>query len=157
MNKITHLLSLTALVCCITCLSACAVNKTIQLTHSEKYFNFILPEGFEVTKTVSMEDFDVYKVSKNGKAFIGIYVGNQPKFPSADKNIQGNATTSTSPEMDSFSILQEQQLIHREVLFKLKETNGWPNFVHAWTSDVPTSQVDAANKILSSIVVSKAN
>ena len=100
-----------------------------------------------------MEDFEVYTITKAGKAYIGVYVGNQPKVPKGDEHDQNSVTTLRTSELEIISVWKKDQLVHREALFKLVNSKRWPTCVQAWTSDLPVKQIRIADRILSSIVV----
>jgi len=133
-------------------LSSCLSVNGPTRSHEERYFNLTIPDEFEITKTTPVEDFEIYTISKAGKSYVGIYVGNQPKLPKEEDWSRNSVTILKSSDIEMFSVWKTNQLIHREVLFKLKSSKDWPTCVQAWTFDLPQSEIWDADRILSSIV-----
>ncbi len=123
----------------------------------KQYFSLILPKGFQIADTAPMMDFDVYTVTKDGKPFVGIYVGNQPKFPRFTASAESTVTYLKAPGFEMVSLWEKDRLAGREILVELNASHGWPARIHAWTAQLPLDQMAIADKILSSIIVAGGN
>jgi hypothetical protein len=145
-------ISLITLILIAESCSSLVENKPLKFNHkNEQFFNILLPEGFEIDRTTTMEDFEVFTVAKRGDPMVCIYVGNQPKFPRAQANTLQNKTTLRTEDTEIVSTWKGSRLINREILIKLKTNKQWPKFVHIWVPESSISKIDFADRILSSI------
>lgn len=133
-----------------------------------------LPEDFVIEKTTSDDtNFRLYQVSKTGKVFLAIYIGDHPNFPL--EHVAGSEIAELSigleyaqpqKEFSDKAIEQESQirilsewsagrLVHREVLVRIYSFDGeWPKFVHAVTSSrLSEAEVEVADRILLGLTV----
>ncbi len=121
--------------------------------HQEKYFSLMLPTGFTVKMGAPMMDFEVYTFAVTGTPFIGVYVGNAPKFPRLKASAATSLTTLKTSGFEMVSLWHNDQLLQREMLITMPAQEGWPLYIHAWTTKLPTAQAAIADKILSSLTV----
>jgi hypothetical protein len=128
-----------------------AMNAEQPLGYRNDYFSLELLEGFNVTKTSPVEDFDVYWVAKDSKRYIGVYVGNHPSFPKLKNDGSSTETTLKTDKFEMRSLWKQERLTGRELLVRRLTGDGWPSHIHAWSADIPGELMPLADKILSSL------
>jgi hypothetical protein len=122
---------------------------------TQEHFAVQLPPGFTITKRAPVEDFEIFTVAKQDVPYVLIYVGNQPRFPSAEPSATQHVTTLQGPGIEMCSTWENDQLVGREVLLKLTDS-GWPARLHAWLApNLGPKEIQTADMILSSLVVGK--
>jgi len=121
------------------------------ITSKNETFSVTFPEGFSIVKASPVEDFEIYRISKGTRAFVVVYIGNQPTFP---KQVASPTSQVRMLSANGVQILSEWQstvLIHRELLVDFGAGSRWPASLHAWTSVTTPSDVVVADQILLSI------
>lgn len=121
--------------------------------HQEKYFSLMLPAGFTVRMGAPMMDFEVYTFAVAGTPFIGVYVGNAPKFPRLKASAATSLTTLKAPGFEMVSLWHNDLLLQREMLITMPAQEGWPLYIHDWSTKLPAAQAAIADRILSSLTV----
>jgi len=121
------------------------------MKHKIENFAVSTPEGFSIKKSSPVEDFNIYSIEKNGKTYVLIYLGNHPDFPRRARGDQEATTKLNVGDVQVISIWRDKKLLKKEMLIKLA-TQGWPNYIHAWTTDgLVSSDMVIAENILMSI------
>ena len=118
-----------------------------------EHFAMKLPPGFEVKTSRPVQDFEVLTVENAGTAYVGIYIGNHPTFPSLQRAGQNELTTFKANEFEMISVWRDVELLGREILIKLNRSEDWPSRLHVWTAVLPPEQLRIAEKIVSSVTI----
>ena len=116
-------------------------------------FKIVVPKGFKVTKKTPVHDFDLFIVSKGDKEYVTIYLGNHPNFPLIKKAADKDVKEFSANGVDMLSEWKGNAMIRKEIRIELKHNADWPQFVHAFSHELPGDQVVIADKILSSLVI----
>jgi hypothetical protein len=122
---------------------------------NEEHFSALTPDGFKVEKTAPVEDFEIFTISRGGKAYIYVYVGNQPAFPKFKPSGNSEVTTFEAPGVSVASQWQGAALVGREILSELNVNGEFPTALHAWTAPLPPAELAVADRILFSIKTSR--
>lgn len=121
----------------------------------EPFFEIKIPAGCEMTKTSPVEDFQLYTVTREAKTLLSIYLGNQPKYPKMLPGSGITADTLRTRDTEVISQWKDGTLARRELVATLDATNGWPQYLHAWTAELPPELLPSADRILFSLVVDR--
>lgn len=122
-----------------------------------KYFSIDVPKGFKLVKKSPVEDFYVITISKDDRVYVGVYVGNNPSYPSIEKTEDTQIEESKLGDVEIISQWKGDKLLHKEMKIKLANKENWPQFLHVFFGDVTKDEVMVAEKIVSSLKLKAAN
>jgi hypothetical protein len=118
----------------------------------EDYFEVTLPTGFEISKQSPVEDFELFRISRQKQLFVTIYIGNAPEFPILKASDGVSVTRFRTADCEMISLWSADGLRGREILVKSSRMHGWPTRLHAVTANLDPRDVRIGDQILSSIV-----
>jgi hypothetical protein len=113
-----------------------------------------IPKVCVVKKASPVEDFDLVTVRKKDRLLLTIYIGNHPDYPLIQTNSRGlEVMHSSLRDVDIVSAWDGDRLQQKEMKIRLGD-NGWPMFVHIFTSpDLTRAETAMAEKIMGTIRV----
>jgi hypothetical protein len=115
----------------------------------DTFFELDLPKGFELKKAVPVFDVIIYTVSREGRDYAKIYIGNHPDVSEdlAPGHRRFELPIGTSTIISTYN---SNALVRRQFLLTLKG-DKWPTRLHAWTCDLPEGLLPVADMILFSL------
>jgi hypothetical protein len=117
----------------------------------QSHFTVILPEGFSILKESPVEDFDLYTISKDGRAYVRMYLGNHPAYPKRSALPDSDVVEFEFGKVQVTSEWRSGVLAGREWRLGISENEGWPSVLHVWTVVDAPGEVAVADRIVSSL------
>jgi hypothetical protein len=117
----------------------------------QSHFSIRLPEGFAILKESPVEDFDLYTISKNGRSYLRMYLGNHPDFPKRSTLPDSDVVEFEFGKVRVSSEWRTGVLAGREWRLEISENEGWPSVLHVWTVVDAPADVAVADRIVSTL------
>ena len=117
----------------------------------QSHFTVMLPEGFSILKESPVEDFDLYTISKDGRVYVRMYLGNHPAYPQRPSLPDSDLVEFKFGKVQITSEWRSGVLAGREWRLGISGNEGWPSVLHVWTVVDTPMEVVIADRIVSSI------
>lgn len=117
----------------------------------QSHFFVRLPEGFSILKESPVEDFDLYAISKEGRIYVRMYLGNHPDYPKRAVLPDSDVVEFEFGKVRVTSEWRSGVLTGREWRLGISENEGWPSVLHVWTVVNAPAEVAVADRIVSSL------